>query len=66
MCESFTLPPRKRLLRNFRRKKATKKVPTMSTRESRAVLGWFRIGPSVRTRLSELVGSGTGEPGETG
>ena len=40
-----TFPPRKRLLRNFLRKKATKKVPSIRTRDSKAVLGWFRTGP---------------------
>ena len=39
----FTLPPRKRLFLNFLRKKATKKVPIMRTRDRRAVLGWLNI-----------------------
>lgn len=39
-----TLPPRKRLFLNLRRKKAMRKVPSMRMRDSRAVLGWF-LGP---------------------
>lgn len=35
----LTLPPKNRLLRNFLRKKAIKKVPIIRTRERRAVLG---------------------------
>lgn len=47
-----TLPPRKRLFLNLRRKKAMRKVPSMRMRDSRAVLGWFRGpgGPSVGGR----------------
>lgn len=41
--KSFTLPPRKRLFLNFLRKKATKKVPIMRTKDRRAVLGWLNI-----------------------
>lgn len=47
-----TLPPRKRLFLNLRRKKAMRKVPSMRMRDSRAVLGWFLGlgGPSVEGR----------------
>lgn len=37
-----TRPGKNRLFLNLRRKKAMKKVPAMSTRDSRAVLGWPR------------------------
>lgn len=35
-----TRPGKNRLFLNFRKKKAMKKVPAMSTNDSRAVLGW--------------------------
>lgn len=37
-----TRPGKNRLFLNLRRKKAMKKVPAMSTSDSRAVLGWPR------------------------
>lgn len=40
-----TRPGKNRLFLNLRRKKAMKKVPAMSTSDSRAVLGWPRGRP---------------------
>lgn len=39
MSPALTLPGRKELFLNLRRKKARKKVPAMRTRDSSAVLG---------------------------
>jgi len=55
--KGFTLPPKKRLFRNFLRKNATKKVPIMSTRDRRAVLGWLKMGLSKFGKRFGVVGS---------
>lgn len=46
MSPTLTLPGRKELFLNWRRKKARKKVPAMRTRDSRAVLGFGPPGVS--------------------
>lgn len=47
----LTLPGRKALFLNWRRKKARKKVPAMRTRDSSAVLGSGTLGWTVSVRL---------------
>lgn len=53
-----TRPGKKRLFLNLRRKKAMKKVPAISTSDSKAVLGWPR-GLSCPDCLAVLLLSGT-------